>query len=135
MEKEKRAGRVRFVVVEKNDSLLVAVFQGAAYFLGQVQLRFQPHRHGGEKRPDSGRRIGQIRLDQAVELQQRLVIKCHVIQPVCAQLPLLQAEFDRALWKMRIMLDAGESLLLGRGNNPAIDHQRRRTVVIVSRNA
>src|SRR5205823_12869263 len=60
----------------------------------------------------------------------RLVVEADVVQLLWPKTGLLQAVVDRMAREPVIVLRAGEALFLGGGDNLAIDHERRRRVVI-----
>ncbi len=128
--REKRAGRVRFVVFGKDEALAVTVTQPTLEHLGQKELFACPGRQRPAKRAKPLRRVGQVGLQQPFELQQWLVIKSDPIEITGIDTSLGQAEIDRLLWKAVIVLDAAESLFLSGRDDSAIKDERGRRVVI-----
>src|SRR5262249_15499002 len=72
---------------------------------------------------------------QTVKLSQRLVIEPHVIEVRRRDTAFPQAVFNCVDWEAMVMLDSTESLLLRGGDDPAVDNEGRRGVVIEGRNA
>ncbi len=99
------------------------------------QLVLHPQRERMAKGREPARRERQIRLEQPLELQERLVVEGDVIELCRLDAGDLQAGLDRVLRKRRVVLLAREALLLGRGDDFAIDDQRRRGIVVVGRDA
>jgi hypothetical protein len=63
------------------------------------QLVFQPDGHRRAEAAESGRRIRQIRLEQPIELDQRLLVEGDVVEVRELDACLAQAIFDRVLRK------------------------------------
>ena len=80
-------------------------------------------------------REGVVRLEQSFELQERLVIEGHSVQIAVLQPRLLQGIPGRVNRKPSVVTLPAESLLLRGGDDIAVDQERRRTIVIVSRDA
>src|SRR5690606_10962515 len=76
---EKGARRVRFVMFGKDKPMLVLAAKALAHFARQMELLFQPQRHCLEERFESNRRVGNICFEQALKLQEWLVVKSNVI--------------------------------------------------------
>ena len=57
---------------------------------GQVQFLRKPERHRSTERAEARRRKGQIGFQQPLELQQRFVVKTHVIELFRSQAGLLE---------------------------------------------
>src|SRR5262249_35033925 len=100
-----------------------------------VQLFFEPERHGQAKAAEADRDVGQVGLQEALELGERLVIEDDVVQLPRGQPCLLQAKGHCARRESRVVLLAREPLLLGGGDDLAVDDQGGRAVVIERRNA
>src|SRR5579871_1267283 len=96
------------------------------------QLLADPQRHCHLERSQSAWRIGEIRFEQPLELQERLVVKNNKIDIAERAAGLYQAILGRVRWKSGIVLLAREALLLRGRDNFAIAHQRRGAVVIKS---
>ncbi len=94
------------------------------------QLLLEPDRHRHAERPEATRREGDIGLEQALKLQERLVVEGHVVDGAQADAGFLQAIGNRGPGKAGIVLLAGEPLLLRRGDDAAIVDQVGGAVVI-----
>ena len=64
----------------KRDALAIGAAEPATDFPGQVQLLLEPLRHRVDERPKAARRVGQVGLEQPLELQQRLVVEPDVVE-------------------------------------------------------
>src|SRR5216117_2293101 len=129
------ARRVTLVVVGEHDGNTSGVGQGLPQQAAHVELVLEPHRNGlGEAQKSAGSEC-QVRLDQPVELQERLVVEGKVVELVRGETGLGQTVCDRADGKARIVLAAAESLFLSGGDDGAVDHDGRRAVVIEGRDA
>ncbi len=137
---EERARRMALVMLGEQQAAL-DLFGVEAVGLGQLlellaqqalleQLLLEPHRHRHAERGEALGRERQIGLEQALELEERLVVERDVIDFVEADAGLAQAVRDRAAGKAGIMLLAAEALLLRRGDDLAVLDQRRCAVVI-----
>ena len=82
----------------------------------QVKLFFEPDRHCGQERAKAARRIGEIGLEQAVELKQWLVVEDDVVDLLQRNLAFGKTVLGRMCRKPRIVLLARKSLLLRRRN-------------------
>ena len=102
-----------------------------------LQKKFlpQPQRHRHAKGRVAPRREGEIGLDQALELEERLVVEHHAIDSAHARAALGQAAADRIHRKPRVVLLAREALFLRRRDDFSVLDQRRRAVVIKSADA
>ena len=76
------------------------------------------------------RRVGQVRLQQPFELQQWLVVEGDVVQLLGLDSCLGKGVLDGVGWKARIVLLASEPLFLRCGDDPPIDNQSGRRVMI-----
>ncbi len=125
-----RAGGVREVMLGEDDLLLVGVLRPRRISAGTNSFsRIQTGMAVGE-RAKAARRVGEIRLDQPIELQQRLVVEADVVDVGGRQPCRAQAVVDRLHGKPFIVFLAGEALFLRRGDHIAVDEQRGRGVVI-----
>src|SRR5210317_110976 len=108
-----------------------------AQFLPQYglekQLLLQPYRHRRDERCEATRRLGEITLEQSLELDPRLVIEDHGVELIKRETAPLQAVANRAPGERRVVAQPAESFLLGRSANVAVDHQRRGAVMVISR--
>ena len=99
------------------------------------QLLLEPHRQRHAERGEAPGRERQIGLEQALELQERLVVERDVVDPVEIGAAFAQAILDRVLGEGGIVLLAREPLLLRGGDELAVGDQRSRAVVIERRQA
>jgi hypothetical protein len=97
------------------------------------QLVLQPDGQRGRERPEAARRERKIGLEQPLELQERLVVERDVVDVCRAQTAFLQAVGDRLRGKARIVPDAGETFLLRRRDQLAVDREACGRVVVVRR--
>jgi hypothetical protein len=114
--------------------LLVGLAERAEFLLQQIlqqQLLLQPDRHRRQERAQSPRRIGQIGLQQSLELDQRLVVEDHMIQVRQRDAASVQTVADRIGRKARVVLLAREAFLLRGSQDLAVAHQAGGTVVVV----
>ena len=125
-----RRGRVRLVVLSEEDLALVAgellTNHGA-----RVELLAQPHRHGLHELRDPLRRDAEVGLQDPLELEDRLVVERDRAEVGRGDPRLAQAVVDRVAREARVVLLAGEALLLGRGEDLAVAEQRGGAVVVV----
>ena len=77
---KERAGRVRLVVLGEDVSACCSAVEASPDLARQVQLLLQPDGMRHEERPEAARRERQIGLEQALELQQRLVVEPDVVE-------------------------------------------------------
>ena len=83
----------------------------------------------------ASRRDGEEGLEDVVERQQRIVVEDDGREFVRLDEGLLEAVVDGAPGEAGVVLLAGEALLLGGRDDPAVLHERRRRVVIEGRDA
>jgi hypothetical protein len=93
----------------------------------------QPHGNRHNEAADTNGREGQLGFEQALELQQRLVVECDKVQLIRSKSRLFQAIGNRMARKTRIVLVAGKALFLRRGDDVAIHHDGGRAVMIEGR--
>ena len=129
------AGRVRLVVIGEDVAAAILALECLADQPRNVQLLFQPHRDGLAEGEVPAGRHGEIGFQQAFELGDRLVVEADVIEIRGRDARLAEAVIDGVLREIGVVLLAREAFFLGGGNDPAIDHQGRRRVVIKCRNA
>ena len=141
----KGAGRMALMMLGKQQSALEVLhldpgvgvcgdlFQLLAQEAFLEQLLLHPDRHGGAERLEAFRREGEIGLQEALELQERLVVERDMVDLGQRQPAFRQAVAHRLVRKAAVMLDPGEALLLRRRDDPAVHHQGGRAVVIKSR--
>lgn len=99
------------------------------------ELLLQPYRHRGQERAQAARRHAEIVLEDALELEQRLVVEAHVVEVFEPRSGLTQAVGDGVARKPVVVLLAREALLLRRSNDLAVAYEARRRVVVVGRDA
>ena len=101
----------------------------------EKQFFAQPHRQRQAKRCKTPGRERQIGFHQAFELEERLVVKRHVIDLGGGHAGLLKAIAQGIERKIRIVFFARKALFLRRGDDLAVAHQRGGAVVIERRDA
>src|ERR1700694_4001272 len=89
-----------------------------------------PKRRRHQEGAQSGRRVGEITVQNAVELQKWLFVERDKIEIADFDAALAQAVFDRVRRKRRVVFLARETFLLRGRNNLSIPNQTRRAVVI-----
>src|SRR5262245_22214127 len=99
------------------------------------KLVLEPERSGLEEREKAAWRYGEIRLEDALELEEWLVVKPDVTQVTPGDPRGAQAVLDGPLREARVALDASEPLLLGRGDYHAVPQQAGGAVVVIGREA
>ena len=92
-------------------------FQGIADNSFLKQFILQPDGQRSCKTPESKRGKRQIRFQQALELQEGLIVEDDIINIGGTQACFVQAILDSIRRITRIMLPAGESFLLSGGDN------------------
>ena len=97
------------------------------------QLFLQPQRQRVSKRIEATRRKSQVGFQQPVELQERLVVEGDEVQLARLQTADGQTSPDSLQRKGRIVLDAGKTFFLGSGDDTAVNHQGRGSIVVISR--
>ena len=97
----------------------------------QQEFFFEPHRHGREKRFNPSRRESNVGFQEALELDQRLVIEHEILEVPKRNPAFLQAVADRVGWEPGIELFPREALLLSGRHDLTIANQACSAVVIV----
>ena len=133
--RKERARRVRLVVLGEDDLPLVASSEPLRDGARQVELLLRPQRHELQERPEAARRVRQVGLQQALELQERLVVEADVVELLGRDAGLVEAVADGVDRERVVVLAAGEPLLLRRRDDVAVDDERRRRVVVEGRDA
>ena len=128
--RKERARRVRLVMFGKDNPPREPAAQSVADFAAQMQLLPQPDRQRRQKRSKAARRECQIRFNQPVELQQRLLVEADIVQPIGRQPGFVQTVVHRQRGKAGVMLDPREPLFLRRGDDLPIHNQGGRGVVV-----
>src|SRR5206468_5942758 len=125
---------VRLVVLGEEDGALVAA-ERLADLVAREELLLGPHRHGRQEGAEPARRDAAVVLEQALELEQRLVVEADVVELFRPELPLREAVGDGVAREGGVVLLAREALLLRRRHDLAVADEARRRVVIVGRDA
>ena len=94
------------------------------------QLLLQPDRQRLAEGAKAGRREGEVGLEQALELEEGLVVERDIVDAVDAVADARQAVLDRPAGEAGIVAAAREALLLGSGDDAAILDERRGAVVL-----
>ena len=122
--------RVGFVVLAEEEMgkrrRLASVGQGQQLLLQealQEHLLLEPDRHGRHEGPDAARGERQVGLQQALELDQGLVVEGDVAEIAESDPALAQAVAHRVDRESRIVLLPGEALFLGGGDDLAVAHE------------
>ena len=79
------------------------------------------------------RRIGEIGFQETVELRERLLIERYIVKPRHVELRFLQAVRDGPRGKTGVVFLSREPLFLSRGNDLAVNDERRCRIVIEGR--
>ena len=110
--------------------ILVAMIQPPVQFSGGVEFLFEPERQSLEEKSEAVGRVGYIRLEQSVELEERLVVKSHIIQVLRLDSSFTQTVVQSMFWEAMIMFLPGETLFLRSGNELPVADQTGRAVMI-----
>jgi hypothetical protein len=105
--------------------------QLAAEQLLLKQLLANPQRHGHREAAIAAGCKGEVRLEQPLELEERLLVERHVIHVIRRDARVLEAERGGVGRKPRVMLLPRKSFLLRSGNDPSVGHERGSAVVVV----
>jgi hypothetical protein len=97
-----------------------------ANVIGHPQFLAQPQRHRHQVRAPAARRACRVGFQQALEFDQGLLVEAHEVNLRHADARFAQAIGNCIRRKCRIVLLPCEALLLGRGNNAAVNHQTGR---------
>jgi hypothetical protein len=95
-------------------------------------LFLDPQRNGFEERTQPGRRVGQIAVKDAVELDERLLVERNVVEILQTDSAFAETVFDGEFGEVCVVLLPGEAFLLCGGDDLAVLNQTRRAVVIES---
>src|SRR5207247_999279 len=110
---EERAGSVRLVMFGVQQLALVSEL--ATELSIHVQLLFHPHRRGLEERAETARCDAEIRFEDSLELEKRLVVEANVGKVADRDAGFAEAVFHRATGKACVSLFPGEALFLSGG--------------------
>ena len=113
------------------DVALVA--QRVPHLVLYVELVLDPERTRFEKGDQAARRDAQIRLEDALELEEGLVVEAHVRQVLGRYAARPEAVGHGATRERRVPLPAGEPLLLRGGDDLAVSQDTGGTVVVEGR--
>src|SRR5437016_3402830 len=130
---EEGARGVTLMMADEHDGSRRWKRQLVADEMGNSQLLLEPKRNG---RLESAKAPGcerDVRLEEAVEFQERLVIERNIIKIARCESSFRQTIGDCMFWKGVIMFDAGESFFLRGGNDVAVDDQRCGAIVVERR--
>ena len=128
--REKGTGGMGLVVLGENQRPSVFPAQSLAEHTAEMELLAQPHRDGLPETAKSARRKREVGFQQSLELEIGFLVEGHVVEIAGADFRLRQAVFDRLGGKIRVVLLAGEALLLSGCHDLAVAHQRGRRVVV-----
>ena len=95
-----------------------------------MQLLLEPHRHRGEERAESEGRARDRRLEQAFELEERLLVEHDRVELRDIDAAFAKAVLDRAPREAVVVLSSRKALLLRRGHDATVADQGRRAVVV-----
>ncbi len=99
------------------------------------ELFLQPQRHGHAEGVEAARREGKVCLEQALELQERLVVESYVVDVGKLEAGRIQAVLHGVFRKARVVLLAREALLLGGTDQLTIRDQRGGAVMVEGRDS
>src|SRR5262249_33477860 len=91
-----------------------------------------PKRDCHQKALQAGRRVGEIAVQDAIELQERLFVERDIIEIADADAAFTKAIINGMLRETRVVFFARESFLLRGRNDSSIPYQTSRAVVIKS---
>ncbi len=92
-----------------------------------------PHHRAERRRVPRG--DSQVSLEESVELDHRTLVEPDLVHVVDRESGLVKTERDGATGERGVMFDPREPLFLGRGDEPAVDDQGGRRVMIESRDS
>ena len=129
--RKKGRGRVRFVVFRENNFAIAAEFTPDQ--LLHPDPFPDPERDGHEKTFQAERRIREITVQNAVELEERLFVERHKVEVADFEAAFSQAVLDCILRETGVVFLAREPFLLGGGDDFSVAHEAGCAVVIKSR--
>ena len=103
--------------------------------LGHPEAVRDPERHRLPERGESARGVLEVRLEEALEFQERLVVEGHVVELAGRETSGFEAIPRGASGKLRVVLLAGEALFLRRSHDLPVNEKTRGRVVVVGRQA
>jgi len=128
-------GFVVFGEVERGGRFDAASGEGLLDLERNPELLAEPDRHGHHERAQAAGRDAEIGLEDAVELRDGLVVEGDGVEFARVDAGLGEAVLHRVDGKARVVLLAGEPLLLRRGDDVPVRQQCRRAVVVEGRYA
>src|SRR5688500_369340 len=111
-------------------TLAITVPQSLVQLLRQAQLLPQPERYASQELSEPARRVGEVRLEQAIEFEQRLIVKSDVREVFWSNACCFEAVVDGVRREARVVLDARETLFLRSRDDDAVANDGRGAVVI-----
>src|SRR5262249_44769420 len=136
---EKGRGGMALMVLGKQQPFQIDARPELLEFVAQQdfleQFFLEPQRHRHAERTEAARRKGEIGLEQPIEFQERFVVEGDVIDLGDADAAGVKAIARGVMGKTRVVLLAGEALLLGGRHDAAVREQAGGAVVIKRRYA
>ena len=68
------------MVLGEHEALRVGRLQPAMHFAREIQLLLEPQWHRLQEGLESLRSVGEVRFEQTLEFEQRLVVEAHVVE-------------------------------------------------------
>src|SRR5262249_14712081 len=125
-----RRGGMRLVVLAEEHFAFVAL-EMVADVIGHPELVGEPQRQGHQVRLQPARCTRDVRLEQALELDQRLLVETDQVQSSGRNAGLAEAVTHGNLGKPSVVLLSGEPLLLsGRDDATVFDKTGGRVVIV-----
>ena len=129
--REERAGRVRLVVLQEDVAARVAAAERPIELPWGIELLLEPERQSHEEQLEAAGREGRVGLEDAVKLEQRLVVERDEVEFFGADPAFRKAVVDRMAREARVVLPATEALFLCRRDDLPVNHQASSAVVVV----
>ena len=133
--REERAGPVRLVVGHEDVLALVRAREPLVELARHEELLLEPEGQAHQEQLEARRRVRDVGLEDAVELEERLVVEGDEVEVRSLDAGLLEAVVDRVLGERVVVLLARETLFLRGRDDPAVLHQAGRAVVVERRDA
>ncbi len=128
--RKERAGGVRLVVRHEHVAALVVARETPIQLARGVELLLQPQGQSHQEELEAARRVGDVGLEDAVELEERLVVEGDQVELAGGDPAFLQAVVDGVLREVEVVLLAREALFLGgRDDAPVLDEAGGAVVV------
>src|SRR5215475_49055 len=96
----------------------------------EPRFLLQPHRHRHAEALEPVRRVCEIGLEQPIKLPEGLLVKDDVVEIIRSEPGFFHAVLDGVRGESRVVLLAGEALLLRRCHDLAVDDEGRGAVVV-----